>query len=90
MEEETYGTMEPGRKNSVLARMEKLLEGADRGKIIRAGLQTVIVGKPNVGDPLSETGCLGGSIVRLWTDIPPGTTREYSLREYLNIYADSH
>ena len=48
VEEETYGTMEQGAKK-LLARMEKLLEGADRGKIIREGLQTVIVGKPNVG-----------------------------------------
>lgn len=41
VEEETYGTMEQGVKK-LLARMEKLLEGADRGKIIREGLQTVI------------------------------------------------
>ena len=47
VEEETYGTMEQGVKK-LLARMEKLLEGADRGKIIREGLQTVIVGKTDV------------------------------------------
>ena len=61
VEEETYGTMEQGAKK-LLARMEKLLEGADRGKIIREGLQTVIVGKPECREILfAELAAGGGS-----------------------------
>ena len=78
---ETYGTMEQGAKK-LLARMEKLLEGADRGKIIREGLQTVIVGKPNVGKS-SLLNWLLEEDRAIVTDIP-GTTRD-TVEEYLNI-----
>ena len=54
IEEETYDSMEKGAKK-LLARMERLLAGADRGKILREGLQTVIVGKPNVGKSTRDT-----------------------------------
>ena len=81
VEEETYGTMEQGAKK-LLARMEKLLEGADRGKIIREGLQTVIVGKPNVGKS-SLLNWLLEEDRAIVTDIP-GTTRD-TVEEYLNI-----
>ena len=66
----------------LLARMEKLLEGADRGKIIREGLQTVIVGKPNVGKS-SLLNWLLEEDRAIVTDIP-GTTRD-TVEEYLNI-----
>ena len=62
--------------------MEKLLEGADRGKIIREGLQTVIVGKPNVGKS-SLLNWLLEEDRAIVTDIP-GTTRD-TVEEYLNI-----
>ena len=81
VEEETYGTVEQGAKK-LLARMEKLLEGADRGKIIREGLQTVIVGKPNVGKS-SLLNWLLEEDRAIVTDIP-GTTRD-TVEEYLNI-----
>ena len=73
--------MEQGAKK-LLARMEKLLEGADRGKIIREGLQTVIVGKPNVGKS-SLLNWLLEEDRAIVTDIP-GTTRD-TVEEYLNI-----
>lgn len=81
IEEETYSTMEMGAKR-LLAEMERLLEGADRGKIIRDGLQTVIVGKPNVGKS-SLLNWLLEEDRAIVTDIP-GTTRD-TVEEYLNI-----
>ena len=81
IEDETYGNMEKG-ATKLLATMEKLLEGADRGKIIRDGLQTVIVGKPNVGKS-SLLNWLLEEDRAIVTDIP-GTTRD-TVEEYLNI-----
>ncbi len=81
IEEETYDNMEQGAKK-LLGRMEELLEGADRGKIIREGLQTVIVGKPNVGKS-SLLNWLLEEDRAIVTDIP-GTTRD-TVEEYLNI-----
>ncbi|HCJ66425.1 MAG TPA: tRNA uridine-5-carboxymethylaminomethyl(34) synthesis GTPase MnmE [Elusimicrobia bacterium] len=37
------------RVTKILSQIEKLLESADTGKILREGLKTAIVGKPNVG-----------------------------------------
>ena len=76
IEEETYDSMEKGAKK-LLARMEKLLAGADRGKILREGLQTVIVGKPNVGKSSLLNWFLEEDRA-IVTDIP-GTTRDTCL-----------
>ncbi len=81
IEEETYSRMEQG-AGRLLAEMRQLLAGADRGKIIREGLQTVIIGKPNVGKS-SLLNWLLEEDRAIVTDIP-GTTRD-TVEEYLNI-----
>lgn len=70
------------RSTSIRERIQRLLEIAKQGKIMREGLATVIVGRPNVGKS-SLLNALIQENKAIVTEIP-GTTRDV-LEEYVNI-----
>lgn len=60
--------------NNILSELKKILITYDYGKIIREGINTAIVGKPNVGKS-TLMNCLSGYEKSIVTDIA-GTTRD--------------
>lgn len=59
---------------SIISQLEKISTSYDNGRIVREGINTVIVGKPNVGKS-TLMNCLSGFERSIVTDIA-GTTRD--------------
>lgn len=76
IEEVTQGVRE------TMAKVEQLLATTQTGKVLRDGMATVIIGKPNVGKS-SLLNALLNEKRAIVTDIP-GTTRDI-IEEYVNI-----
>lgn len=82
--DEEYLTYEGLKDNGeyILGKIEKLLSTVYTGKILREGLKTVILGKPNVGKSSLMNAVLRENRA-IVTDVP-GTTRDI-IEEYVNI-----
>ncbi len=66
----------------VLSRVDELLQTANQGQVLREGLATAIVGRPNVGKSSLLNHMLQEDKA-IVTDVP-GTTRDV-LEEYVNV-----
>ena len=81
VEEMSHQMMED-RTAHVLNKIERLLQVANQGKILREGIKTAIIGRPNVGKS-SLLNSLAQEDKAIVTDIP-GTTRDI-IEEYVNV-----
>ena len=81
VEEMTYRILRE-KSNYVGQEITKLLQTSGQGKILREGLSTVIIGRPNVGKS-SLLNSLVHENKAIVTDIP-GTTRDV-IEEYVNV-----
>ncbi|MGR3766351.1 tRNA uridine-5-carboxymethylaminomethyl(34) synthesis GTPase MnmE [Rossellomorea sp. NS-SX7] len=81
VEEMTHGVLMEKSKH-VRDEIDKLIQTSEQGKILREGLSTVIIGRPNVGKS-SLLNSLVHENKAIVTDIP-GTTRDV-IEEYVNV-----
>ncbi|MFB4168760.1 tRNA uridine-5-carboxymethylaminomethyl(34) synthesis GTPase MnmE [Virgibacillus sp. JSM 102003] len=80
--EEMSNEMMRSKSKEVHAEIEELLQVAKQGKILREGLGTAIVGRPNVGKS-SLMNTLVQENKAIVTEVP-GTTRD-TIEEYVNV-----
>lgn len=81
IQEITYSQLLSNMK-SIKGEIKRLLDTSETGKILREGLNTVIIGKPNVGKSSLLNALLRESRA-IVTDVP-GTTRDV-IEEYLSV-----